>query len=116
MPIILAFIKAFWKPILVITTIIVLILSARIYASRQYDAGVNDATITFQERLNKLNLDQQQQMAEASKRYQEQKTIRDKNQEIQYVEVEKIVQQPVYLTDCIDADGVREINRAAASK
>lgn len=116
MYVILAFIKQFWKPLLVVTTIIVLILAARIYAVRQYDAGVNDATVAFQERLNKLNLDQQKQMAEASKRYQEQKTIRDKNQEIQYVEVEKIVQQPVYLTDCIDADGVREINSAAASK
>lgn len=116
MPIILAFIKTFWKPLLTVIIIVALILSARIYAVRQYNAGVNDATVTFQERLNKLNLDQQKQMAEASKRYQEQKTIRDKNQEIQYVEVEKIVQQPVYLTDCIDADGVREINRAAASK
>lgn len=116
MPIILAFIKSFWKPILVIITIIVLILAARIYAVRQYNAGVNDATATFQERFNKLNLDQQKQMAEASARYQAQKTIRDKDQEIQYVEVEKIVQQPVYLTDCIDADGLSAINSAAADK
>ena len=116
MYIILAFIKAFWKPLLVALIIIVLILSARIYAVRQYNAGVNDATTTFQERLNKLNLEQQKQMAEASARYQAQKTIRDKDQEIQYVEVEKIVQQPVYLTDCIDADGLSSINSAAASK
>lgn len=116
MYIILAFIKEFWRPLLVIITIIALVLAARIYSVRQYNAGVSDATATFQERLNKLNIDQQKQMAEASARYQEQKLIRDKNQEIQYVEVEKIVQQPVYLTDCIDADGLREINSAAAGK
>ena len=65
---------------------------------------------------DEINDKQVAQANEASAKYQIEKTQRDKNNEVQYVEVEKIVRQPIYLSDCIDADGLREINRAAASK
>lgn len=109
-------IKAYWKPLLLLIVIVVSMLAVRWYGISQYNAGVKSAVAETQKKLDEINDKQVAQANEASAKYQIEKTQRDKNNEVQYVEVEKIVRQPIYLSDCIDADGLREINRAAASK
>lgn len=57
-----------------------------------------------------------EQMAQASQDYQAIKANREQKEKVQYVEVQKIVEKPVYLSDCIDTVGLSELNRAISGK
>ena len=109
-------IKTFWKPLLVLLIVIISIIAINWYGAKQYNAGVTDATATMQVKMDNLITEQAARMALASKNYQELKTAREIKQGIQYVEVEKIIDRPIYTSDCIDADGMSQINRAAAGR
>lgn len=52
------------------------------------------------------------QMQDASRLYQQAKAEAEKKQRERIVRVEKIVEKPVYRNDCIDKDGLDEINKA----
>lgn len=109
------FLKRYWKPLLLLLIIIVSVVAVWIYGNAQYNKGVSSATATMQSKLNKAIADKDAQAKQASKNYQELKTAREKEQGIKYVEIEKIVDRPVYTSDCIDADGLSQINRAAGN-
>ena len=52
------------------------------------------------------------QMSEASRLYQQAKAEAEEKQRERIVQVEKIVEKPVYRNDCIDREGLDEINKA----
>lgn len=52
------------------------------------------------------------QMQDASRLYQQAKAEAEEKQRERIVRVEKIVEKPVYRNDCIDKEGLDEINRA----
>ena len=52
------------------------------------------------------------QMSAASKMYQEARAEAEAKQKERIVKVQKIVEKPVYRTDCIDKAGLDEINKA----
>lgn len=57
-----------------------------------------------------------EQMAKASQEYQTLKAEREQKERVQYVEVQKIVEKPVYRSVCIDDGGLSELNRAIKGK
>lgn len=109
-------IKLYWKPLLFLLIAIVTFIVINFYGVNKYNEGVSDATATMQDKLNKALADKDAQAKQASKNYQELKTAREKEQGIKYVEIEKIVDRPVYTSDCIDADGLSQINSAISRK
>lgn len=52
----------------------------------------------------------------ASHEYQAAHAAARQQERVQYVEIQKIVEKPVYMRDCFDDDGVRELNRAIGSR
>lgn len=108
----LIFLKHNWKPILVSFVILSLLIFTELYGRYKYDLGVKNATTEMQKKLDAIAIKQAKQMAGASKTYQATKADLDKKERIQYVEIEKVVEKPVYISDCIDDDGLHEINRA----
>lgn len=48
--------------------------------------------------------------------YQTQKAENEIKERVRYVEVQKIVEKPVYSNVCFDDDGLRELNRAIGGK
>jgi len=107
------FLKRYWKPLLLILIIILSLSAIKWYGASQYSAGASNATATLQAKFDVINTNQARRMAKESAQYQIEKSKRDQEQDVQYVEVEKIVREPVYLNVCLDDDGLSEINKAA---
>lgn len=105
--------KKYWQPLLALLAVLIAFIAIGFYGAHKYNEGVSDATVTMQSKINDLNTKQVQQMAQASAKYQANKTQRESKQGVQYVEVEKIVERPIYLNVCLDDDGVSAINSAA---
>lgn len=57
-----------------------------------------------------------EQMAQASQDYQALKANREQKEKVQYVEVQKIVEAPVFHGECLDTTGLSELNRTIRSK
>ena len=49
-----------------------------------------------------------------SEKYQSEKSVREEKERVRYVQVQKIVEKPVFRNVCIDSDGVSVINAAIA--
>lgn len=108
--------KRYWLPLLLLLIVVVSLITIKWYGANQYSKGVSSATATMQSKLDDLNAKQAQKMAQASANYQIEKTKRENEQGVQYVEVEKIVDRVVYLNVCLDNDGLSAINSAAGHK
>ena len=107
--------KQYWQPLLFVLIAVVTFLVINFYGVNKYNEGVSDATAIMQDKLNDLNTKQVKQMAQASADYQADKTQREAEQGVQYVEVERIVEKPIYLNVCLDSDGLSAINSAAGN-
>ncbi|MBO1529665.1 hypothetical protein J3492_00355 [Psychrobacter sp. F1192] len=109
-------IKVYWRPIAVLLFTVLTIALIYWYGASQYNKGYKIAAIEEQAKLDVLIVKHAKQAAEASGKYQALKSAREKERGVKYVEVEKIIERPVYLNECIDDDGLSQINSAIASK
>ena len=108
--------KRYWLPLLLLLIVITSMVTIKWYGANQYSKGVSSATATMQSKLDDLNTEQARRMAQASAKYQIEKTKREAEQGVQYVEVEKIVDRVIYRNVCLDDDGLSAINSAAGHK
>lgn len=97
-----------------------------LYGASHYERGKADGIASMRTELAKANATvaameraafeaaarHAEQLAQASKNYQLLKSHREQKEKVQYVEVQKIVEKPVYRNVCFDADGLSELNRA----
>lgn len=49
-----------------------------------------------------------------SEKYQSEKAVREEKERVRYVQVQKIVEKPVFRNTCVDSDGLSVINSAVA--
>lgn len=63
-------------------------------------------------RLKDAAIEKAKQDRESSAMYQTGKAVREKKERVRYVQVQKIVEKPVYRNVCVDSDGVSVINAA----
>lgn len=49
-----------------------------------------------------------------SEKYQTGKAVREEKERVRYVQVQKIVEKPIFRNSCVDADGLSVINAAIA--
>ena len=80
--------------------------------ARQYTRGQTDKAAEISLALAKAAQKQAEQARQASADYQAEKAERETKERIRYVQVQKIIERPVYRSDCIDADGLRQLNDA----
>ena len=65
-------------------------------------------------RLKDAAIEKAKQDRESSAAYQTGKAVREEKERVRYVQVQKIVEKPVYRNVCVDSDGVSVINAAIA--
>lgn len=84
----------------------------QLHGQRHYKAGYAAATARISAELAAAAEKQRETAQQASSGYQTDKAKREQKERVRYVEVQKIVERPVYRNVCIDDDGLRIINQA----
>ena len=103
-----------WKLIL-IAACFVLIVGARQYDhAAQYRRGRDSMAAEISGRLKDAAIEKAKQDRELSAAYQTGKAVREEKERVRYVQVQKIVEKPVFRNICIDSDGLSVINAAIA--
>lgn len=111
---ILILLKKYWRYLAVIATIIGILFWWNADVKKAYQKGRDDMTLEISNRLKEEAIKKAQKQRAQSEQYQDQKAEREEKERIRYVEVQKIVERPVYRNVCIDSDGVSVINAAIA--
>lgn len=65
-------------------------------------------------RLKDSAIGKAKQDRELSAAYQTGKAVREEKERVRYVQVQKIVEKPVFRNTCLDSDGLSVINAAIA--
>lgn len=103
-----------WKLIL-ITVCFVLIVGAWQYDhAAQYKHGRESMAAEISGRLKDSAIEKAKQDRELSVAYQTGKAVREEKERVRYVQVQKIVEKPVFRNTCVDSDGLSIINAAIA--
>ena len=105
----------YWKPLLIAAVLLLLAVGWRADSAAQYRAGKTDATAAISAELAKSAVKQAEQARQASADYQTAKAENEQKERVRYVQVQKIIERPVYREHCLDADGLRELNAAIAN-
>jgi len=101
-----------WKPALSAVLLLALFGAWQYDRARRYTRGQADKAAEISLALAKAAKKQAEQARQASADYQAEKAERETKERIRYVQVQKIIERPVYRSDCIDADGLRQLNAA----
>lgn len=80
----------------------------------QYRRGRDSMAAEISGRLKDAAIEKAKQDRESSAMYQTGKAVREEKERVRYVQVQKIVEKPVYRNVCVDSDGVSVINAAIA--
>lgn len=103
-----------WKLIL-ITVCFVLIVGAWQYDhAAQYKRGRESMATEISGRLKDSAIEKAKSDQVISEKYQSGKAVREEKERVRYVQVQKIVEKPVFRNVCVDSDGVSVINAAIA--
>ena len=105
-----------WKWVLAVMACACLLGFWRLDRAAQYRKGEAAATARISAELAKAAKKQHEALREASEQYQTAKAERDQKEKVRYVEVQKIIEKPVYHGACFDSDGLRIINDAISER
>lgn len=108
----LGFLLKNWKPLLILSAIAFFAVSWQLDRAAQYRRGYGAAMREVSERLKAAAIEGNEHARKSSAAYQAQKAAREQKERVRYVQVQKIVEKPVYRNVCLDADGLRELNAA----
>ena len=112
----LIWILKYWKMIACAGCLIALNVLVYRHGKAQYDKGYTDAQTQITAQIAKQESERATKVQAASHDYQTQKAENEIKERVRYVEVQKIVEKPVYNNVCFDDDGLRELNRAIGGK
>lgn len=111
---ILILLKKYWRYLAVIAVLIGILFWWNADVKKAYQKGRDDMTLEISNRLKEEAIKKAKEQRAQSEQYQDQKAEREEKERIRYVEVQKIVERPVYRNVCIDSDGLSVINAAIA--
>ena len=103
-----------WKLILIAVCFVLVVGAWRYDHAAQYRRGRESMAAEISGRLKDSAIEKAKQDRESSAVYQAGKAVREEKERVRYVEVQKIVEKPVYRNVCVDSDGVSVINAAIA--
>lgn len=99
---------------LILAAVAVLVLGIWWHGKSRYSAGFDASQAQCAAQMQAAIIRQAAQAANASADYQAAKTKKEQKERVRYVQVQKIIDRPVYHEHCFDADGVQLINQAVA--
>ena len=103
-----------WKLIAVLVCAVLVVSAWQYDHAAQYKRGRESMAVEISGRLKDSAIEKAKQDRELSATYQTGKAVREEKERVRYVQVQKIVEKPVYRNVCVDSDGVSVINAAIA--
>lgn len=103
-----------WKLIAVLVGAVLVVSAWQYDHAAQYKRGRESMAAEISGRLKDAAIEKAKQDRESSAVYQAGKAMREEKERVRYVQVQKIVEKPVFRNVCIDSDGVSVINAAIA--
>ena len=103
-----------WKLVAVLAITAICIGAWQVDRKSEYRRGRNEMAAEISGRLKDAAIEKSKQDRESSAAYQANKAVREEKERVRYVQVQKIVEKPVFRNVCIDSDGLSVINAAIA--
>ena len=101
-----------WKLIAVLVCAVLVVSAWQYDHAAQYRRGRDSMAAEISGRLKDATIEKAKQDRETSAAYQSGKAAREEKERVRYVQVQKIVEKPVFRNTCLDSDGLSIINAA----
>lgn len=101
-----------WKLIAFLVVIAICIGAWQADRKAEYRRGRDEMAAEISGRLKDAAIKKAEEDRESSAVYQAKKAVREEKERVRYVQVQKIVEKPVFRNTCIDSDGLSVINAA----
>ena len=103
-----------WKLILIAACFVLVVSAWQYDHASQYKRGRESMAAEISGRLKDSAIEKAKSDQVISEKYQTGKAEREEKERVRYVQVQKIVEKPVFRNVCVDSDGVSVINAAIA--
>ena len=103
-----------WKLIAVLVCAVLVVSAWQYDHAAQYKRGRESMAAEISGRLKDAVIEKAKSDQVISEKYQTGKAVREEKERVRYVQVQKIVEKPVFRNICVDSDGLSVINAAIA--
>ena len=103
-----------WKLILIAACFVLIVGAWQYDHAAQYKRGRESMAAEISSRLKDAAIEKAKFDQVISEKYQSEKAVREEKERVRYVQVQKIVEKPVFRNTCVDSDGLSIINAAIA--
>ena len=103
-----------WKLIAVLVCAVLVVSAWQYDHAAQYKRGRDSMAAEISGRLKDAAIEKAKSDQIISEKYQSEKAVREEKERVRYVQVQKIVEKPVFRNVCVDSDGLSVINAAIA--
>ena len=103
-----------WKLIAVLVCAVLVVSAWQYDHTAQYKRGRDSMAAEISGRLKDATIEKVKSDRVISEKYQTGKAVREEKERVRYVQVQKIVEKPIFRNSCVDADGLSVINAAIA--
>ena len=101
-----------WKLVLIAVCFVLIVGAWQYDHAAQYKRGRESMAVEISGRLKDAAIEKAKSDQVISEKYQSEKAVREEKERVRYVQMQKIVEKPVYRNVCVDSDGVSVINAA----
>lgn len=103
-----------WRFVLALVVCVSVVFAWQYDHVAQYRRGRDSMAAEISGRLKDAAIEKAKQDRETAAVYQNGKAVREEKERVRYVQVQKIVEKPVFRNTCVDSDGLSIINAAIA--
>ena len=103
-----------WKLILIAVCFVLIVSAWQYDHAAQYKRGRESMATEISNRLKDAAIEKAKSDQGISEKYQSEKAVREEKERVRHVQVQKIVEKPVFRNTCLDSDGLSVINAAIA--
>ena len=103
-----------WKLVAVLVCAVLVVSAWQYDHAAQYKRGRDSMAAEISGRLKDAAIEKAKSDQVISEKYQSEKAMREEKERVRYVQVQKIVEKPVFRNVCVDSDGLSVINAAIA--
>ena len=103
-----------WRFVLALVVCVSVVVAWQYDHVAQYRRGRDSMAAEISNRLKDAAIEKAKSDQVISEKYQSEKAVREEKERVRYVQVQKIVEKPVFRNVCVDSDGLSVINAAIA--
>lgn len=103
-----------WRFVLALVVCVSVVFAWQYDHVAQYRRGRDSMAAEISGRLKDAAIEKAKSDQIISEKYQSEKAVREEKERVRYVQVQKMVEKPVFRNSCVDADGLSVINAAIA--